>query len=456
MNDLSRRTPCALFFSILLVWAAPTQDASAEENPARANNPITGNPAASTVMPGNGQLGRWIGIPEDSGVRIGGVWAGDLNVLMAGGKRPGSVTWNSLLQVGLNLDFEKLIGWDGLTFGSSFLRTDFQNTNSQAGSIQGYNSLVATAPLSRSELYTFWINQTFLDDRIRLRIGKVIPSVDFNLNRPLPTSADAFAIPSVTGLLFTPIFTQPSLLGVLPGYPNSAWGVTLAIVPSPHFSFTYGIYDGRGALGVQTGLQAWPQFKGSYFQAAEITTNWAIPGRDLLGNFGIGGWLQTGPLKNAGIEEEGAAGFYLYASQTLWQGHRSRPAERPRESTKNPKEPVPSDAVTAPDQAVLAWAQFGMNNSETLIMNQSVGGGLTAFGLVPGRPEDSFGAGVSTAWLNERIFERKNELMFQLYYQASIADGFFIEPAFTYIPTPGASTGLGAAWAFTLRTTLLF
>ena len=97
-----------------------------------------------------------------------------------------------------------------------------------------------------------------------------------------------------------------------------------------------------------------------------------------------------------------------------------------------------------------------MNNSETLPVNQYFGMGLTGFGLVPHRSEDSIGVGMAWSWLNPNLFDRSSELMFQGYYQAHLFAGTFFQPAVSYIPTPGASADLGGAWALTFRLTVLF
>ncbi len=89
-------------------------------------------------------------------------------------------------------------------------------------------------------------------------------------------------------------------------------------------------------------------------------------------------------------------------------------------------------------------------------MNQYFGSGLTAFGLVPGRSKDSAGAGMACSWLNRNIFHRSSELMFQAYYQAHIIAATYVEPAISFIPTPGDKPDLDAAWATTLRVTVLF
>jgi len=62
------------------------------------------------------------------------------------------------------------------------------------------------------------------------------------------------------------------------------------------------------------------------------------------------------------------------------------------------------------------------------------------------------------AWssLNQNIFKRDSEFMFQAYYQAHITHGAFFEPAISYIPNPGANPSLDAALALTLRVICLF
>jgi len=64
--------------------------------------------------------------------------------------------------------------------------------------------------------------------------------------------------------------------------------------------------------------------------------------------------------------------------------------------------------------SVSAFYQYGINNSETLPMNQSFGLRLTGFGLVTQRPKDSMGAGMSMAWLNSNIFDHSHQSSMQL------------------------------------------
>lgn len=89
-------------------------------------------------------------------------------------------------------------------------------------------------------------------------------------------------------------------------------------------------------------------------------------------------------------------------------------------------------------------------------MKQSFGAGLTAFGLIANREEDSIGAGVSYACLNQRSTNRPTETMVQVYYQAKVMTDIYLEPALSYIPTPGQEKSLSPAWAGTVRAVVLF
>jgi carbohydrate-selective porin OprB len=93
---------------------------------ANSPNAISGNPGAVNVKPGLGLLGRVLGFGSDSGVFIGGLWSGDADYLFGGGVHPRSWDLNSLVVVGLDLDFEKLIGLPGGEFGATFLQFDGQ------------------------------------------------------------------------------------------------------------------------------------------------------------------------------------------------------------------------------------------------------------------------------------------------------------------------------------------
>ncbi len=460
LDDCFRAGFVRCFAAVILCMASLLPSARCAEPPAeprvsdqlaaKAPDSITGNPAAENEVPGTGLAGRLLQLPPDSGLRLGGLWLADTNGLISGGAQPGKWSWNSALIIGANFDAEKLLNWQGASFGIQFLQFNGQNTNGQAGSVQGYNSLPGAKPLDRCELYQLWYRQTLFDDKIIFRIGKIVPTYDFNnVARPVPTQDEALSIPAVTGLLYTPVFVNPTLLGAIGGYYNSVYGVTVTLAPTKNSYLNYGFYDGNVARGVQTGLTG-PHFNGYYFNILEAGVDWVAAGK-YPGQLGAGLWYQTGRLRGPpGISENGAGGFYLFGGQRIW----GRSSEN---TASDGKDEIVSPASEREQNASIStFMQFGVNNSETLPVKEYLGLGFTGFGLVPHRPGDSIGVGMAWSWLNPNLFDRSSELMFQGYYQAPLFAGTFFQPAVSYIPTPGASSKLGSAWALTFRFTFLF
>jgi porin len=450
------------FAAVLLCFASLLPSARCAEPPAepaasvsdqlavKVPDSITGNPAAENELPGTGLAGRLLQLPSESGLRLGGLWLVDTNGLISGGAQPGKWSWNSALIIGANFDAGKLLNWQGASFAIQFLQFNGQNTNVQAGSVQGYNSLPGAKPLDRSELYQLWYRQTLFDDKIIFRIGKIVPTYDFNnVARPVPTQDEALSIPAVTGLLYTPVFVNPTLLGAIGGYYNSVYGVTVTLALTKNSYLNYGFYDGNVARGVQTGLTG-PHFNGYYFNILEAGVDW-VAARKYPGQLGAGLWYQTGQLRGPpGISQNGTGGFYLFGGQRIW----GRLSENTASDGKD-KIVIPA-SEREQNASISTFMQFGVNNSETLPVKEYLGLGFTGFGLVPHRPGDSIGVGMAWSWLNPNLFDRSSELMFQGYYQARLFAGTFFQPAVSYIPTPGANSKLSSAWALTFRFTFLF
>jgi len=153
---------------------------------------------------------------------------------------------------------------------------------------------------------------------------------------------------------------NPTILGVLPGYYNSAYGVTGTLAPTKNWYLSLGSYDGNLADGVQTGLEFAPAFNSYRFQIGEFGTAWLLGSQRLPGAFAIGAWDQTGLLKvSTGISQDnrpstitqdGSQGVYMFASQRLW--------------LRSPE----GDGLSG-------FIQLGVDDSQTMIANRYFWGG---------------------------------------------------------------------------------
>lgn len=412
--------------------AQATPDPAAPKHENTLVGAISGNPAATTFSTGTGWLGRTLGLKDEWGITLGGVYLADLNYVAAGGIKPDSFTANSALFLGMEIDVDKLVGWSGAKFGGTFLQVNGAPTNTDAGVVTGYNGIVGQLPFDRTELFELWYEQKLFKDMLKVRIGRSTPTVDFgNVSRPLQLADASQNIPSVSGVLYTPIFVNTSMLGVLPGYYNSGNGVTVNFTPTKSFYVNAGFYDGNLARGINTGLVG-PEFNGYYLGIGEIGFNWLLGEGKHPGQIGIGLWRQTGLLTARGISEEGTGGIYLFGSQRVAYG------------------------LTTPTSSVSVFYQFGANQSETLPGTRMVGGGITAFSLIAGRPLDSMGMGVAWTRLNDHLFARPSETLLQAYYQAHLFAAVFLQPTVTFIPSPASTPTVPSTLTTTVRLTVLF
>lgn len=409
---------------------ANTQDTSQE--PAKVG--ISTNPSTVNVTTGSGDLGRLLfKLPKESPVTLGGVLISDGDVVLSGGNSEFS-RWsgNNLFVLDCSIDFEKLMKLKGGLFSVELLQFNGMNSNGSAGSVQGFDSMSVLPPFDRTELYQIWYRQTLFDNRLSIRVGKTVPTLDFgNVLRPVPVRNESLAVPSVSSLLYTPIFINPVNVGVMPGYYNSAYGITVNFAPIKEYYITAGGYDGNLAKGKQTGLTG-PHFNKYQFYALETGVSWLAGEERKPGITAIGGWYQTGKLSIPNVtEQQGAQGIYLFGSQ--------------RVLFCNPG---------VDDSGLSVFWQLGYNHARTLPMNRFIGFGLTAFALT--RPSDSFGIGFAGSWLNKRLFTRKTECMIQAYYQAHLFYSTYLEPVITYIPNPGGGVHLPQTWTGSLQLINIF
>jgi len=238
------------------------------------------------------------------------------------------------------------------------------------------------------------------------------------------------------------------MLGIIPGYYNSATGVVAAVLPSEHFYLQYGFFDGNLANGVQTGMGG-PHFNGHYFHIGEVGANWLLGKDELSGQFGIGYWGQTGPLTTlGGTTTLGAQGCYLFGSQRLYW-------ESPGEN----------------HNGLGGYYQFGTTNNDIVFTQRFFGCGLTYYGPLPRRNNDTAGFAMGLGRMTNDPQAAKaffsgygpgpaplgnSETILTWYYQIELRPGMYLQPNLTYIPDPARVPNTPGAFPFTIQGVMLF
>jgi len=414
-----------------ICWAqTANHDSQPSNTKAPTTEPIPGSPSRAEENPGTGQLGQWLGLSNDSALRISGLWVGNASDQTSGGLPGygrGGLSQQALL--GLRLDMAKTLHWQGASILVQGLQVNVANSAANAaGSLQGTNNLAAAPPLNRTELYSYLFRQDLFKHQLKILLGKQSPSTTFaNVMRPMTRAGASFAEPFVTGLPMTPPFAMPTLQGKLPGYPDSALGATVIVEPEAHHYNTYfeaGVYDGRQATGVATGLVS-PSLSGALFSIVEAGTRWSLGKGEKPGSVGLGSWYQSGTLSpvvpGTNLAENGTYGSYLIGSQRL--------------INFRPKRDI---------SGLTSFVQAGWTASTTATMTANLGGGLTVFAPFTSRPNDSYGFGLSWAQVNTRStlsqIWNPQELMLQAYAQIHLLGSSFLTPAITYLPMVGVKS----------------
>jgi porin len=209
-------------------FATPTWAQGHRSEPAPATSPTT-------------LTGDWGGLRSDlerNGVTITLNYTNDFLANVRGGIGPGAVGIG-IFQPQLDLDLQKLMGWDGGKFHTHGLITHgpfFSPT--YLGNILAVSNLEA-GPVAR--LYSFWYEQNAFNDRLSVRAGLM--------------SADSQFLQSQTAANFInngiswPTFLAANLPAGGPAYPLPAPGIRVRIKPADDWAFQAAVFSGDPSGG---------------------------------------------------------------------------------------------------------------------------------------------------------------------------------------------------------------
>jgi porin len=418
---------------------------------------IAANPQATYGFLGNGYLGRALGVREGSGVRLGGFLVPECNWVASGGAKPDAAVCGIALGLNASVDAEQAFRIPGGTLGVEFLLSDGGNNNDAAGSVQQYTNFTVPAPLNREQMTQLWWRQRLFNDKLMVQIGKMNGAGLFGVVlNPIVLDTPHLQDTTISNLIYVPVGLNPTLFGRLPPYPETAYGAAVHFSPVTNLYLSYGIFDGNGAIGEQTGADWLPRINDYVFHISELGYAWRLGRQAMPGRIGLGGWKQTGELWTPALSvEDGVTGYYLFGNQRLWY-----------------RDPHRDNA------GLIGYLQYGHTGSNASIVKTYMGGGLTGIGLVPKRPFDTLSLGVARSDLNDTpgagaffypdvvsdsMDLSSSELMVQTTYQANFAIGtpanywtLSAVAGYTYIHEPGQRADLPSAHVFSLRLIALF
>ncbi|MGI9142450.1 MAG: carbohydrate porin [Fluviibacter sp.] len=356
----------------------------------------------------------------------------------SGGIKQGFV-YDGLLDLELDIDLNKLMGWRGGKIHLTGYGIQGQDLSTQnIGNLMTVSNVESQPSLAK--IGEFWLEQRLMDNRLRLRGGLL--------------EADRYYMMSPTATVFVnstfgfPDSWEANMPGGGPGFPNAAPGGLASFDFNDDWKLTASVMNGS-PVGPSTSSTSYgisfPVGDGalSWVEAA-YTPEFRLGDTTLPGNYKLGGWYNSAIVDNVTQSSSGRTfgspintsyrgqyAIYGLVDQTIWReaGTETQGLSAFTRVTYNPQT----------DRNLVTWY---------------FDAGLAYVGLFGGRPQDILGLGFGwakfTPYLNGPIAAQNNtngtqtplvkpESLIELTYQAPINPWLTLQPFLQYAVNPGGS-----------------
>ena len=418
-------------------------------------------PSVATSLPGNGDPFGWRKSLADRGIVFGLEYTNDTLSNLRGGIRTGTIDQGKIQGI-LTVDFEKMAGWNGLSLFSNFFQ--IHNTGLiREQYVGGINTIAAIEALPATRLSELWLEQKFANDKASLRIGQLAADNEFFYSE-LSTMFLQSDWPTIAAV---------NLPGGGPAYPLSTPGARLKFQPTNNIAWLIAAYNGdpAGQCGAvaeicnRNGLNFRVNDPPLLMSELQLTHNTGQQDKGLATTLKLGAWYHTGkfddqrfatnglPLADPSSSgspqiHKGDSGVYVVIDQQLY---RKPGGDQQR--------------------GVSVFSRVSFSPNDRNLISFYADGGIVFAGLVPGRPNDSFGAAIIYSKYSKGTRDYDRDLIFytgapisvrdyeanlELTYQAQIVPGWTIQPDLQFIWHPSGNSlipratvaGVRSLWRF--------
>lgn len=441
--------------SVLLVYA-PKASAQAWWNSIQHGPPEVEEgrpvPSIATSLPFKGDPGdyrKWLG---EHGVVYGLEYTNDVLANVHGGQRTGIIDQGKVQGI-LTVDFEKLAGWNGLSFFTNFFQ--IHNTGLiRRDYVGGLNTIAAIEAVPSTRLSEIWLEQNFANNRASLRVGQLAADNEF-----------FFSSLSIMFLQSDwPAIAAVNLPSGGAAYPLSTPGMRLMVEPAQNVWLRLAVLNGDPA-GPGAGDEQLRNRYGLNFRVtdppfiigeAEFQHNAGSKDEGLATILKIGGWGHFGEFKDQRfandrillanplgpgipLQHRGNNGLYAVIDQQLY-----RPEGGDEES------------------GISIFSRVSISPSDRNLIDRYIDGGIVFAGLFASRPHDRFGASVIYSRFSNSVqaFDQ-DQIMFtgmpgvirdyetnlELTYMAQIVPGWTLQPELQFVWHPSGDASKNATVA---------
>jgi porin len=396
---------------------------------------------------------------------------------VTGGAQRGAA-YDGLLQMALQVDTNRAVGWYGGTFNASALIT--QGTNLSANNLLTLQTASGIEADRSVRLWELWYQQKFLEeDRLDVKIGQQSLDQEF-----MVTSNGLYFLNTMFGW---PMLPSANLPGGGPAYPLSALGVRTRYRPLDSVTLLAGVFNGSpvrynygdpqqrnpsgtsfplngGVLAIGEVQFAYPSL-GSMVSAGEsepLARTYRLGAWFNSENFADEAYDNTGlslanPASNGNpLNHHGNWGIYAVADQMVWMD------KRDTEHNLN-----------------VFMRAMGSPQGDRNLISVSLNAGIVLHEPIRHRDDDTFGIGMGYTKVTNSIsildqatnyyspgstIVRGGETFVEMTYQYQVTPWLQVQPDIQYVWNPGAGVvnpnnppqRVGNELVLGLRTNVLF
>ena len=435
--------PQVKIFSLLCLFAVPVWSQNAL--------PTADAPQPSNITSRRYLFGDWGGARsalEEKGIYFDFFYITDMQANPSGGLQQTYAGWERIRGT-VDINFDRMISWQGLSFHATGLWQSGANLGGKIGTLANPSDLVSQ---HTTRLDSFWVQQVFLNNKIRLRAGQ-LAGLDFygnqqdggswlmeplgyafgNLFSSIYESFNPAGVPGAE-ILFAPtrhFYVKSSVMsGNRNPYQQDPTGTNFAIRNSPNFLFETGYLRGRN--------RCWPDEVGP----PPPVCGAADTGKTYPGEYKFGGIYNGGKFANpAGIQSSGNYLIYGMASQAVYR----------------------SEAGS--NRGLDLTLGFDYSPGDVSRENVQITAGARINTPFERRPKDNIGIGFVYSKISDpfRNFEASlggpflgSEKAFELNYSIQVTPYWLVQPTFQYYANVGGNAALSNAPVFGFRTKVTF
>lgn len=411
---------------------------------------------------------------SDHGVEFFGGYTAEVWGNTTGGLKRGTV-YTGLLDFGTNLDFEKMVGWKGASFSTTWLWLSGRDASEDlvgnfltVSNIAGFNTL---------RMLEMWFQQDFWQrdgdlSGLSIRIGQLTADSEFFISD--------YGSTFINGTFGWPAAAYTNIPEGGPGYPMGAPGVRLAVTPVEWFTFLSAVFEGDVfAQDVNRHGFRWrlnEKFGYLWMNEAQVRWNHAGDATGLPGQLKLGAWFHSADFAAAYGDATywGDSGYYAIVDQALFR-EPGKEAAAPVTSKDGKSVAAPdgksaksfqSPVALEPSNQGLGWfGRISFTPQDRNFVGFYFDTGLVYTGLIPGRDDDALGIALGYANLTDgaaqTLYDEGSrqvgyEAVIEATYDAQVTPWLHVQPDLQYIIRPGGTGDLGNALVLGGRVSVTF